>query len=235
MQESTTTQSAIHSHSVRSYVRRQHRITPGQVRALQTWWAEYNLSQQPEWLNSDREYILEIGFGMGQSLLAEATANPEKNFIGIEVHTPGIGALLLAAAQQQVKNLRVFNGDAITFLNQYIRDNTLSKIQIFFPDPWPKLRHQKRRLIQTDFVNLLVSKLKDEGYLHLATDWQDYAEHMLRVIDQIPSLINCAGDNQYLPHRHGRLLTKFEQRGLQLGHSVKDLLFVKSSQSKHQF
>ena len=226
MQESS--QPKVHAHSVRSYVRRQHRITPGQVRALHAWWEAYDLSRQPEWLNSDREYVLEIGFGMGQSLLAEAADNPEKNFIGIEVHTPGIGALLLAAAQQKIENLRVFHGDALLILNQCIRNNSLSKIQIFFPDPWPKLRHQKRRLIQTDFVNLLVSKLKNQGYLHLATDWQDYAQHMLRVIDQVPGLINCAGRHNYLPHRNGRLITKFEHRGIQLGHVVKDLLFVKT-------
>jgi tRNA (guanine-N7-)-methyltransferase len=226
MQESS--QSTAHAHSVRSYVRRQHRITPGQVRALHTWWEIYDLSRQPEWLNGDREYVLEIGFGMGQSLLAEAAANPAKNFIGIEVHTPGIGALLLATAQQKIDNLRVFHGDALVILNQYIKDNSLSKIQIFFPDPWPKLRHQKRRLIQTDFVNLLVSKLKSQGYLHLATDWQDYAEQMLRVAAQVPGLVNCAGEHNYLPHRNGRLMTKFEQRGIQLGHTVKDLLLIKT-------
>lgn len=223
-----SSQPEVQTHSIRSYVRRQHRITPGQVRALQVWWEEYNLSGQLEWLNSEREYVLEIGFGMGQSLLADAIANPEKNFIGIEVHTPGIGALLLAATQQKINNLRVFNGDALIVLNQYIRDGSLSKIQIFFPDPWPKLRHQKRRLIQTDFVNLLVSKLKNRGYLHLATDWPDYAEHMMAVIEPIPGLINSAGKNNYLPHRNGRLITKFEQRGMQLGHPVRDLLFVKT-------
>ena len=214
---------------VRSYVRRQHRMTPGQARALHSLWPEYDLRQQLEWLNSDAEYILEIGFGMGHSLLAEAAANPEKKFIGIEVHKPGIGALLSAAVASDIKNIRLFEGDALLILNQYIKAESLSKIQIFFPDPWPKLRHKKRRLIQVDFARLLAKKLKKEGCLHLATDWQDYAEHMLKVMNQVPDLSNCAGLNHYLLHHNGRLITKFEQRGLARGHVIKDLLFVKSS------
>lgn len=213
--------------SIRSYVRRAHRMTPGQARALQELWPCYGLSVEAGWLDSESEYILEIGFGMGQSLLTMAAQYPEKKFIGIEVHRPGIGALLASAARQNINNVRIYENDAEVILKQCIRNETLSKIQIFFPDPWPKQRHQKRRLIQTEFVRLLEHKLKPGGYLHLATDWQDYAKQMLNIVENMPTFSNCAGAGQYLSHRNGRPLTKFEQRGLNASHPIRDLLFTK--------
>lgn len=213
--------------TIRSFVRREHRITPGQRRALNMGWPEYGLHAEAGWLEYQEESVLEIGFGMGHSLLSMAMQYPEKKFIGIEVHRPGIGALLLVAMKEQIKNIRVFNDDAVNVLKQSIKDESLSKIQIFFPDPWPKKRHQKRRLIQPDFMELLCRKLKIGGQLHLATDCQDYAQQMLTVAGEMTSLTNCAGEGQYLPNRNERVMTKFEQRGLRLGHFIWDLLFEK--------
>lgn len=217
------------SSHIRSYVRREHRMTPGQARALTQWRSHYILSGPDQWLEQEVEYILEIGFGMGQSLLAMAAQFPHKYFIGIEVHRPGIGALLAVAARKQINNIRIYHDDAINVLKQYIKDESLTKTQIFFPDPWPKNRHQKRRLIQADFVRLLQQKLKPGGELHLATDSQDYANHMLMVLEQAPGLTNYAGKKQFLPHRNGRAITKFEQRALQTGGAIYDLLFINRS------
>jgi tRNA (guanine-N7-)-methyltransferase len=212
---------------VRSFVRREHRMTAGQARALTAHWATYGLKVELGYLELPGECILEIGFGMGRSLLAMAMQYPDKNFIGVEVHRPGIGALLLAAAKQQVTNIRVYNDDAINVIKQCIKNNTLTKIQIFFPDPWPKNRHRKRRLIQPDFIALLQQKLKPGGCLHLATDCRDYAEQMLRIIENNPNFSNCAGSGKYLSHSSGRVVTKFEQRGIEAGRGVWDLLFEK--------
>ncbi len=212
---------------IRSFVRREHRMTPGQARALQLWWLEYGLSLKDTYPEFSGECVLEIGFGMGRSLLMSAIQHPLKNFIGIEVHRPGIGALLAVAAKHQIKNIKLFNEDAVNVLKQCIKDDSLSEIQIYFPDPWPKKRHRKRRLIQPEFVALLYQKLKPGGFLHLATDWPDYAEQMLTVIGNHPGFINNAGAGQYLSHRNGRVVTKFEQRSLDLGQPIWDLLFLK--------
>lgn len=213
---------------IRSYVRREHRITPGQERALEEYWPKYGLDIQTGFWECPKECILEIGFGMGHSLLAMAEKFPEKMFIGVEVHRPGIGALFAAATKRGVNNIKVYCEDCLYVLKQSIKDESLSQIQIFFPDPWPKNRHHKRRLVQPEFTALLLQKLKPNGYLHLATDWQDYAQQMLQIIESVPGFKNEAGKGQFLSHRNDRPLTKFETRGIKLNHKIWDLLFSKT-------
>lgn len=209
-------------------MRRQGRMTHAQSRAMDALWAQYGLEAGRDCLEDpQKDYILEIGFGMGGSLLSMAKAHPEQNFIGVEVHRPGVGKLLSEIEKYQLNNIRIFQNDIINVLNQSIKDNILCKTQIFFPDPWPKRRHHKRRLVQADFIQKLYQKLKPGGYLHLATDWKDYAEQMMAVMTQAEGFINCSGTNKYIENQIIRPITKFEQRGRQLGHSVWDLLFQK--------
>jgi tRNA (guanine-N7-)-methyltransferase len=170
--------------------------------------------------------ILEIGFGMGQSLVAMAEAAPQQDFIGIEVHRPGVGRLLHSMVERHIGNIRIYCDDAVEVLQQCIPDNSLAGVQIFFPDPWHKKKHHKRRLIQPDFVQLLRGKLGVGGVLHVATDWQEYAEHILAVMEAAPGFKNQMG-NGYAPRPDSRPTTKFEQRGERLGHGVWDLLFEK--------
>jgi tRNA (guanine-N7-)-methyltransferase len=171
--------------------------------------------------------VLEIGFGMGDSLVAMADQNPQDRYLGIEVHRPGVGKLLSEVDKRGVKNLKVFAEDAVQVLEEAIPQESIDLLQIFFPDPWHKKRHHKRRLIQPDFVELLVSRLSPAGYLHLATDWQPYAEHMMDVLSANALLLNTAGQNEYIPRPESRPETKFERRGHRLGHGVWDLLFEK--------
>jgi tRNA (guanine-N7-)-methyltransferase len=171
--------------------------------------------------------ILEIGFGMGHALIAQAQQKPACDFIGIDVHKPGVGAVLDAIAKHQLKNIRLFCADAVEVLTQCVPDNSLDEVQLFFPDPWPKRKHHKRRLVQTAFVKLIHKKLKPYGKFCLATDWEDYAKHMLKVFSNASDFINAAGDQQFAPRHVDRPLTKFEQRGKNLGHSVWDLVFIK--------
>ncbi|MBS0350568.1 MAG: tRNA (guanosine(46)-N7)-methyltransferase TrmB [Proteobacteria bacterium] len=214
------------SKGIRSYTLRHSRMTPGQARALKEHWSEFGLEVDSGKLNPLQACVLEIGFGMGQSLLEMAEQYPEKLFIGVEVHKPGVGALLKAAAKRNIRNIKVYNQDILVVLNQCIEDNILSKVQIFFPDPWPKNRHKKRRLIQNQFVTLLYQKLRPQGYLHLATDCEDYALHILKVIESLNIFENCAGKDQF-SHRMDRPITKFEQKGLNAGRKSWDILFVK--------
>ena len=169
--------------------------------------------------------ILEIGFGMGETTLVIAQQMPEKNFLAIDVHTPGIGNLLKIIDEAAVTNIRVMNHDAVEVLREMIANESLDGAHIFFADPWPKARHHKRRLIQPDFVRLLASRLKSGARIHLATDWKDYAQHMLQVLSAEPQLCNTAAD--YAARPDYRPLTKFERRGLKLGHGVWDLVFEK--------
>ena len=169
--------------------------------------------------------ILEIGFGMGETTLVIAQQMPEKNFLAIDVHTPGIGNLLKIIDEAAVTNIRVMNHDAVEVLREMIANESLDGVHIFFADPWPKARHHKRRLIQPDFVRLLASRLKSGARIHLATDWKDYAQHMLQVLSTEPQLCNTAAD--YAARPDYRPLTKFERRGLKLGHGVWDLVFEK--------
>jgi tRNA (guanine-N7-)-methyltransferase len=169
--------------------------------------------------------ILEIGSGMGQATAAIAAAHPENDYLAIEVHPPGIGSLLQLITQREISNLRLIQHDAVAVLSHMIPDGALAGIHIFFPDPWPKQRHHKRRLIQPEFAALLARKLATGGYLHLATDWMDYAQQMLRVLDATPRLSNAHGPGAAAPDPGARPPTRFEQRGLKLGHGVTDLMY----------
>lgn len=218
--------------TIRSFVLRTGRMTAGQERALDEHWPRKGLLRENGLLNyvdvfgRSAPIVLEIGFGMGASLVTMAKAAPEKDFIGIEVHRPGVGRLLHAMAEQGVDNIRAYCDDAVEVLQQCIADDSLSCVQIFFPDPWHKKKHNKRRLIQPEFVQLLRKKLQRGGVLHLATDWQDYAEHMLEVMNAAEGFKNQGGDG-YAPRPDTRPLTKFEARGERLGHGVWDILFAK--------
>lgn len=221
--------------TIRSFVRREGRMSSGQQRALQSLWEKYGVDLTSSQFNFEVLFarnapcILEIGFGMGHSLLAQAIEHPEYNYLGIEVHRPGVGSLLAGIAANEITNIRIFNSDAIEVLQTAIPDNSLSKVQIFFPDPWPKLKHHKRRLIQEQFVKLLQCKLLVGGCLHLATDWENYAQHMMTVINAIPGYRNMISEGFSLNHPlETRPLTKFELRGKKLGHDVWDLLYVKT-------
>ena len=220
--------------TIRSYVIRSGRITPSQENALSEDWAVFGLDLQQgaaalahAFSNPAHELILEIGFGMGDSLLAMAEQYPEKNFIGIEVHVPGVGRLMSEARKRNLQNLRVFCADAIDVLNDCIADSSLSRVQLYFPDPWHKSRHHKRRIVQPAFVNLVVQKLRSDGVLHMATDWEPYAEVMLEVASAHSQLQNTAGEAHYSARPDYRPETKFEQRGERLGHVVHDLIFHK--------
>jgi tRNA (guanine-N7-)-methyltransferase len=214
---------------IRSFVLRQGRVSPAQQRAVDTLLPRFGIpySAQPLDLNGtfgrDAPKILEIGFGMGDSTASIAQAHPENDYLALEVHTPGVGNLLKLIDTQQISNLRIIQHDAVEVLCDMLGDATLDGVHIFFPDPWHKARHNKRRLIQAPFIAQLVQKLKPGGYLHCATDWQDYAEQMLAVLSGELLLENTAAD--YAPRPDYRPLTKFEQRGLKLGHGVWDLVF----------
>ncbi len=220
---------------IRSFVLREGRLTKGQERALIQFWPTMGLEHQTtpyhlaEVFGRDSHVVLEIGFGMGKSLVEMAKAAPEKDFIGIEVHKPGVGACLGEAETAQVKNLRVFEHDAVEILNDSIADASLDTVQLFFPDPWHKKRHHKRRIVQPEFVQLLRKKLKIGGVFHMATDWENYAEHMLEVMMNAEGFKNLASDERYVPRPEHRPLTKFENRGVNLGHGVWDLMFERTA------
>jgi len=217
--------------TIRSFVRREGRLTPGQQQALEHLWPQYGIEEGDDTLNLDSLFeqkapiVLEIGFGNGASLAEMAEKQADTNFIGVEVHRPGVGHLLKLIEEKQLTNLRVACTDAVELLKHRITDNALDRLQLYFPDPWHKKRHHKRRIIQADFVQLLSQKIKSGGHLHMATDWQHYAEQMLDDVSQNSDFINCADDSTYIPRPDYRPLTKFEQRGQRLGHGVWDLLF----------
>ncbi len=218
---------------IRSFVLREGRLTKGQQRSLELFWPTMGLEHQAQpydfsqVFGRNADLVLEIGFGMGKSLVAMAKAAPELDFIGIEVHKPGVGACLGEAEAEGVSNLRLFEHDAVEILNDSIADNSLTTVQLFFPDPWHKTRHHKRRIVQMEFVQLLRRKLKPGGVFHMATDWENYAEHMLEVMTAAEGYQNLATDQQYVPRPDNRPLTKFENRGVKLGHGVWDLMFKK--------
>ncbi len=215
---------------VRSFVRREGRITPSQQRALTRLWPRYGLdTEQPfdftEIFGRQAPRVLEIGFGDGVSLLQQAQAHPENDYLGIEVHRPGAGRLLRALEEAGLSNARVVCEDAVTVLQHNIPDRSLDVVQLFFPDPWHKKRHHKRRIVQPEFVQLVRSKLRSGGRFHLATDWEEYAQHMMMVLDNAPGYRNIAGSGNFVPRPGSRPLTKFEVRGQRLGHGVRDLIF----------
>jgi tRNA (guanine-N7-)-methyltransferase len=218
-------------HRIRSFVTRAGRLSTGQARALEEFGPQFLIEYKKEMLDYAAAFgrqaptILEIGFGMGDTTAHIARQMPDKNFIGVEVHTPGVGSLLKQIGEQGITNLRLIQHDAFEVLNHMIADGSLDGVHIYFPDPWHKARHNKRRLIQPAFVKLLCQKLSTGGYIHLATDWEDYAVQMLEVLGAEPMLANTA--EGYAPQPAYRPLTKFENRGLKLGHGVWDLVFTK--------
>jgi tRNA (guanine-N7-)-methyltransferase len=221
---------------VRSFVLRAGRLGSGQARALEQLGPRYLLPYQPEvpdWpatFGRDAPRVLEIGFGMGQATAEIAASRPDLDFIGIEVHQPGVGALLREIGERGLTNLRLLRHDAVEVLRQMVAPASLAGVHIFFPDPWHKKRHHKRRLIQPAFVELLASRLAPGGWLHCATDWQDYAQQMLQVLGESASLRNASqAADGYAPRPGMRPLTKFEARGIRLGHGVWDLLFSRPS------
>jgi tRNA (guanine-N7-)-methyltransferase len=217
---------------IRSYIRRQGRVTPGQQQALDNNWAKYGLDPKSDYDFAEifgriAPLVVEIGFGNGDSLAKMAAANPDINYIGIEVHKPGVGHLMLLLDQLGLDNIRIYSHDAIEIMEHKIADNSLSGVHLFFPDPWPKKKHHKRRIVRPDFVELLVRKLKSGGYFHAATDWQNYAESMLAVLSAGAGLSNTSPAGDFCERPEHRPLTKFEQRGIRLGHGVWDLVFSK--------
>lgn len=217
---------------IRSFIRRQGRLTPGQQLALDHYGDKFCLSFEADYnlvdvFGRETPVIVEIGFGNGESLAQMAAANPDQDYIGIEVHRPGVGHLLMLLAQQGLGNVRIYCHDAIEILEQKIPDNGLTGLHLFFPDPWPKKKHHKRRIVQAGFVDLLAKKLKPGGYFHAATDWQPYAEAMLDVLSADSRFINANPAGNYCERPEYRPLTKFEQRGMRLGHGVWDLIFNK--------
>lgn len=218
-------------HRIRSFVTRAGRLSTAQERAIETLGPQFCIPYSKAPLDIDQALgraapaVLEIGFGMGETTAKIAAALPDMNFIGVEVHTPGVGSLLKLIDEQQLSNLRLIQHDAFEVLTHMIPPASLSGVHVFFPDPWHKARHNKRRLIQPPFVNLLASRIATGGYLHCATDWQEYAEQMLEVLRQEPTLENT--HDGYAPRPDYRPVTKFENRGLRLGHGVWDLVFRK--------
>jgi len=216
---------------VRSFVLREGRLTKGQAAAMEKHWPAMGLDYSPEPLDlkdvfgRDADTVLEIGFGMGASLVEMAKASPELNFIGIEVHKPGVGSCLSVAGDAGVTNLRVFHHDAIEVLENSIVKGSLARVQLFFPDPWHKKRHHKRRIVQPEFAQLIRSTLKTGGVFHLATDWENYSEHMLEVMGAAEGYKNQSLTGDVVERPDHRPLTKFEARGHRLGHGVWDIMF----------
>jgi tRNA (guanine-N7-)-methyltransferase len=219
-----------HSH-IRSYVLRQGRVSNAQGRAVENLLPKFGIAHSTQLIDYIELFkrsaptILEIGFGMGETTATIAATNPQINYLAIEVHTPGVGNLLKEIDAQHLNNLRIIQHDAIEILRDMIPAASLAGIHIFFPDPWPKKRHHKRRLIQALLVKTLCEKLQTGAYIHVATDWQEYAEHILTTLSAEPLLANSA--DGYAPRPTYRPLTKFEQRGLKLGHGVWDIIFSK--------
>ncbi len=217
---------------IRSFILRQGRPTAGQALILETRWDDYCLDPEKSYdyaqvFGRDAPLIVEIGFGNGSSLADMAEANPDLNYLGIEVHRPGVGHLMLLLEKKGLGNVRIYHHDAIEILEQKIPDNSLAGMHLFFPDPWHKRKHHKRRIVRLGFTVLLQKKLKQGGYFHAATDWEHYAKEMLRTLSAASGLKNDSMDNSYCPRPGYRPLTRFERRGLRLGHGVWDLIFKK--------
>lgn len=221
-------------HRIKSFVIRAGRTTESQQKGWTSGFPLHGFQLSDKNFDWDQSFdvlgrrVLEIGFGMGDSLVAMADQNPKDRYLGIEVHTPGVGKLLSEVDKRGIKNLKVFAEDAVQVLESAIPPQSIDLLQIFFPDPWHKKRHHKRRLIQPEFVDLMIGCLSAGGQVHLATDWQPYAEHMMEVLSSNTALTNTAGVGNYIPRPESRPETKFERRGQRLGHGVWDLMFEKT-------
>ena len=231
---STTEMNELRNRPIRSFVMRTGRMTAGQTRALEELWPRYGVEFSPESLSLDTLFgraaprTLEIGFGNGEHLAALATAHPERDYFGIEVHRPGVGHLLLLAATNNLTNVRASSHDAVEVLREQIAEGSLDEVLVLFPDPWHKKRHHKRRLIQPPFVELIASRLRPGGVLRLATDWEEYAQQMLEVLSAAKTLFaNLSPTRDWMPRPEERAPTRFEKRGARLGHGVWDLAFAR--------
>jgi tRNA (guanine-N7-)-methyltransferase len=222
-----------HRREIRSFVRREGRMTDAQKRAMAELWPRYGIEPPRAPLELEQLFghrapvVFEIGFGNGEHLLARAAAERAHDFIGVEVHRPGVGRVLNRAAALELTNLRVATVDAVEVLRDWLADAALDEVVIQFPDPWHKTRHHKRRLIQPAFAALLARKLRRGGTLQLATDWANYAEHMLEVLNAEAQFLNAAADRRFVPRPPTRLKTRFEARGERLGHAVFDLQYTR--------
>ena len=220
---------------IRSFVKREGRLTKGQQRALDELFPVFGFKADETVFDLAEKFgrvapkIIEIGFGNGASLTEIAKAHPQNDYLGIEVHRPGVGNLLLQIEKEHIQNIRVMSEDAVEVLENNIADNSLDAVYLFFADPWHKKKHHKRRIVQLAFVQLLRKKLKTGGIFHMATDWHDYAEHMMDVMSNAEGFENTAGAGNYIERPDYRPLTKFEQRGQHLGHGIWDLIFKKIS------
>lgn len=216
---------------VRSFVRREGRLTKGQKRALDKLWPAFGIDNADIMIDLNKTFgreapkILEIGFGNGRSLAEMAEADPENDYLGIEVHRPGVGSLLLLLEEKALSNVRILCDDAVEILKHRIQDESLDRVQIFFPDPWHKKRHHKRRIIQPEFIRLIARKLKPGGVLHMATDWEEYAQHMTIIMKQSTEFENTSKRGDFVERPDYRPVTKFEQRGQHLGHNTWDLIY----------
>ena len=218
---------------IRSFVLREGRMTPAQQRAFETHWARFGIDYTATPQDFDKRFgrrvphVLEIGFGNGEALAWASEHDQARDYIGVEVHGPGVGRLMNALATRDAANVRLYKHDAVEVLEREIPPGALAEARIWFPDPWHKKRHNKRRIIQPEFVALLASRMAADGLLHLATDWEPYAQHMLEVMEAAPDWHNAIGPGQYSEKPDWRIETHFERRGLKLGHGVWDLLYRK--------
>jgi len=220
--------------AIKSFVRREGRATPGQKQAMEDLWPKYGFSSNipgddtpddTKLFGRQAPLVLEIGFGDGEALVDAALNDPQRNYIGAEVYTPGVGHCLMRIEQEQLENVRLVQEDAVELLKQKFADHSLDEIRLFFPDPWPKKKHHKRRIVSPDFALLISRKLVPGGRLHFATDWAPYAEWTMEILEACPTLENIAGQGIYLKRPDNRLETKFEQRGERLGQYSQDLIF----------
>jgi tRNA (guanine-N7-)-methyltransferase len=222
-----------HIRTIQSFVRRSGRLSKAQKVGLNELWPNYGVELVDaqildfgELFSTDQGVVLEVGFGNGDSLLAMAIDQPQTNFLGIEVYEAGVGRLINEANKHQLNNLKIIKDDAVEVLKHHIKDDSLSAFQLFFPDPWHKKKHHKRRILQTSLLDMLTDKLKTHGIIHIATDWESYAEHIMETMEAHPHFKNTLGDHIYSPRPAHRPLTKFENRGQRLGHGVWDIIFT---------
>jgi len=222
-----------HIRTIQSFVRRSGRLSKAQKIGLNELWPNYGVELVDgrmldfgELFTKRQDVVLEVGFGNGDSLLAMAIDQPQTNFLGIEVYEAGVGRLINEANKHQLNNLKIIKNDAVEVLKRHIKDDSLSAFQLFFPDPWHKKKHHKRRILQASLLDMLTEKLKTHGIIHIATDWKNYAEHIMETMEAHPHFKNTLGDHIYSPRPAHRPLTKFENRGQLLGHGVWDILFT---------